>query len=79
MYDPTFELFRREYGAHPERNEYQELLNSGFRRKEAAAILDAGILDFESWIEMYGAKICNEEAAANERMVCTPPIATERA
>ena len=53
-YDPTFELTRREYGPHPERDEFAELLSIGCSPKEAAAILDADILDFESWIEIYG-------------------------
>jgi len=72
-YDPTFEISRREYGAHPERDEYAELLSIGCEPSEAAMILDSELLSFDEWTEMYG------EEAANERMVCTPPIATERA
>jgi len=63
-YDPTFELTRREYNPpHPKpKNEFVSLLSIGCGRSEAAAILDADILDFESWIEIYG----DEEVMAQE-------------
>lgn len=63
-YDPTFELTRYEYGPHPDPDEFQELLSIGCEPDEAAAILDADILDFESWTEMYGDEISNEEVIA---------------
>jgi hypothetical protein len=57
MYDPTFELTYREYGSHPELDEYAELLSIGCSPEEAAAILDANLLSCDEWTEMYG----NEE------------------
>lgn len=61
MYDPTFELTRREYGPHPEPDEYQELLSIGYSPDEAAMMLDADILSFDEWIEMYGDIVYSEE------------------
>ncbi len=61
MYDPTFELTRREYGPYPEPDEFQELLSIGCEPDEAAAILDADILDFESWNEIYSESEIEEE------------------
>ena len=42
-------------------DEFIALLSMGNGESEAAAILDADILDFESWTEMYGDEISNEE------------------
>ena len=60
MYDPTFEIFWRE-NREPDEDEFNTLLSIGCDDAEAAAILDAGILDFESWIEIYGESEFEEE------------------
>lgn len=57
MYDPTFELFRREYGPHPEPDKFQELLSIGCELDEAAEILDIDLLSFDEWLEMYGEEV----------------------
>ena len=67
--DPTFELTYREYGAHPEPDEFAMLLSIGCSPEEAAMILDADILDFESWTEMYG-----EEVTAQDQYSTLEPI-----
>ena len=66
MYDPTFELFRREYGPHPEPDEYQELLSIGCSPDEAAEILDMDVMSFGEWLRLYGEEVTAQEYSTLE-------------
>ncbi len=66
-HDPTFEISYREYGPHPEPDEFAMLLSIGCEPDEAAEILDIDFMTFGQWLEIYGEnEIYDEEVTAQD-------------